>query len=297
MANSELKVFGLTPGSIVRLHDRDPAWAGSRQMRKLRGDRLKREAQRIIKRNLERMADAQELLWASDKHALLVVLQGMDASGKDGMVKHVMSGLNPQGCQVFSFKQPTNEELEHDFLWRYYKRLPPRGRIGIFNRSYYEDVLVVRVHPDLLDKQKLALKHGRALWDQRYEDINCFEQHLERNGTVILKFFLHISKKEQKRRLLERLENPKKQWKFSAADLAERDLWNDYVKAYEHALSATSSKHAPWYIIPADHKWVARSIVSQILTEKIQHLDLEFPRLTKEQREAILTAKKRLGLK
>jgi len=263
-------------------------------MRKLRGDQLKRDAQKIIMRNLERLSDAQELLWASDKYALLVVLQGMDAAGKDGMIKHVMRGLNPQGCQVFSFKQPTDEELEHDFFWRYGKRLPPRGRIGIFNRSYYEEVLVVRVHPEFLDKQKLPAKAGRAFWEERYEDINCFERHLERNHTVILKFFLHISKREQKRRLLARLENPKKQWKFSPADLAERACWNDYVKAYEDALSSTSGKHAPWYIIPADHKWVARSVVSEILTEAVQRLDLEFPKLTKEKREALLEARKLL---
>jgi len=295
MAHEQLShLFRVKPGDKVRLRDWDPAWAGTKQMRKLRGDQLKREAQKIIKRNLERMADAQELLWATDKYALLVVLQGMDASGKDGMIKHVMRGLNPQGCQVFSFKQPTDEELEHDFFWRYGKRLPPRGRIGIFNRSYYEEVLVVRVHPEFLEKQKFPSKHGPAFWEQRYEDINCFERHLERNRTVILKFFLHISKHEQKRRLLERLENPKKQWKFSPADLAERACWNDYVKAYEDALNATSGKHAPWYIIPADHKWVARSVVSEILTEAVQRLDLKFPKLTKEKRAALLEARKLL---
>ena len=295
MAHEQLShLFRVKPGDKVRLRDWDPAWTGTKQMRKLRGDQLKRDAQKIIMRNLERLSDAQELLWASDKYALLVVLQGMDAAGKDGMIKHVMRGLNPQGCQVFSFKQPTDEELEHDFFWRYGKRLPPRGRIGIFNRSYYEEVLVVRVHPEFLDKQKLPAKAGRAFWEERYEDINCFERHLERNHTVILKFFLHISKREQKRRLLARLENPKKQWKFSPADLAERACWNDYVKAYEDALSATSGKHAPWYIIPADHKWVARSVVSEILTEAVQRLDLEFPKLTKEKREALLEARKLL---
>src|SRR5437879_3914386 len=296
MAHEQLShLFRVKPGDKVRLRGWDPAWAGTKQMRKLRGDQLKREAQKIIKRNLERMADAQELLWATDKYALLVVLQGMDASGKDGVIKHVMRGLNPQGCQVFSFKQPTDEELEHDFFWRYGNRLPPRGRIGIFNRSYYEEVLVVRVHPEFLEKQKLPAKHGRVFWEQRYEDINCFERHLERNRTVILKFFLHISKHEQKRRLLERLENPKKQWKFSPADLAERACWNDYVKAYEDALNATSGKHAPWYIIQADQKWVARSVVSEILTEAVQRLDLKFPKLTKEKPAALLEAKKTLA--
>jgi len=218
----------------------------------------------------------------------------MDAAGKDGLVKHVMSGINPQGCQVFSFKRPSDEEVGHDFLWRYVKSLPPRGRIGIFNRSYYEEVLVVRVHPEWLERQKLPLKHRGLLWQHRYQEINQFERHLTRNGTVILKFFLHISKKEQKRRLLERLENPAKHWKFSEADIAERAYWPQYVEAYEDALSATSTKHAPWHIIPADHKWVARSLVSAILTHTIQGLDLEFPRLTKERRAALAKAKRQL---
>ena len=249
----------------------------------------------MIHRNLERLSDAQELLFASDRYALLIVLQGMDASGKDGLVKHVMSGLNPQGCQVYSFKRPSDEELEHDFLWRYAKSLPPRGRIGIFNRSHYEDVLVVRVHPEWLDKEKLPAKRGHSLWEHRFEDINQFERHLARNGTVILKFFLHLSKKEQRRRLLERLDDRAKHWKFSAADLAERACWRAYVEAYEDALSATSTKHAPWFIIPADHKWVARSLVSEILTRAIERLDLKFPELTKEQRIALAKAKKLLA--
>jgi PPK2 family polyphosphate:nucleotide phosphotransferase len=278
----------------VKLRDWDSAWAGTKELRHLGTDRMKQEAEETIRENLERLADAQELLWASDRYALLVILQGMDASGKDGLVKHVMSGINPQGCQVFSFKKPSDEEIEHDFLWRYTRALPPRGRIGIFNRSYYEDVLVVRVHPEWLDKEKLPSAHRRKVWPQRYEDINQFEKHLERNGTVILKFFLHVSKKEQKRRLLERLENPDKHWKFSAADLAERAHWSEYAEAYEDALSATSTRHAPWYIIPADHKWVARSLVSQILTEQIQALDLKFPELTKEQRSALAKAKRLL---
>jgi PPK2 family polyphosphate:nucleotide phosphotransferase len=203
-----------------------------------------------------------------------------------------MSGLNPQGCQVISFKQPSSEEIEHDFLWRYAKAVPARGRIGIFNRSHYEDVLVVRVHPEWLDRQKLPAKRGQSLWEHRYEDINAFEKHLARNGTIILKFFLHVSKKEQKRRLLERLENPRKHWKFSAADLAERACWPDYIEAYEDALSATSSKHAPWFIIPADQKWVARVLVSEILTQTIEGLHLTFPELTRAQQIALAKAKK-----
>jgi PPK2 family polyphosphate:nucleotide phosphotransferase len=287
--------FLVKPHTKVRLRDWDTAWADTEPLRKLKGDELKQEARETIHRNLEHLAEAQELLFASDRHALLVVLQGMDASGKDGLLKHVMSGLNPQGCQVISFKQPSNEELEHDFLWRYTNALPPRGRIGIFNRSHYEDVLVVRVHPEWLDKQKLPSKRGHSLWGQRYEDINQFEEHLARNGTVILKFFLHVSKKEQKRRLLERLDNPAKHWKFSAADLAERAFWSDYVEAYEDALSSTSTRHAPWFIVPADHKWVARLLVSEILTRTIEGLDLKFPELTKEQRIALAKAKKLLA--
>jgi len=292
MANKKLyERFHVKPHAKVRLHDWDPAWAHKKEMR---GEHPKQEALEEIRKNLERLADAQELLWASDQYGLLVVIQGMDAAGKDGLIKHVMSGLNPQGCSVDSFKQPTDEELKHDFLWRYVKKLPERGRIGIFNRSHYEDVLVVRVHPEWLEKQKLPGKPGRGFWEKRYEDINQMEKHLERNSTIILKFFLHISKKEQKRRLLDRLENPKKYWKFSAADLAERAYWPRYVEAYEDALSATSTKHAPWYIIPADHKWVARSLVSEILTDKIEDLDLEFPKPTKEQRAALIQAKKQL---
>jgi PPK2 family polyphosphate:nucleotide phosphotransferase len=280
------------PHAKVRLGDWETAWAGTKELRHLKGDQLEQEARSILQRNLQQLADAQALLWASDKYALLVVLQGMDAAGKDGLIKHVMSGVNPQGCQVFSFKQPTDEELQHNFLWRHAKCLPARGRIGIFNRSYYEDVLVVRVHPEWLAKQDL--KPGRSLWHERYEDINCFERHLARNRTVILKFFLHVSKKEQKRRLLERLENADKHWKFSASDLAERGYWDDYVDAYEEALSATSTRYAPWYIIPADHKWIARALVSEILTTAVQDLDLKFPKPTTEQLAAIRKAKRLL---
>jgi PPK2 family polyphosphate:nucleotide phosphotransferase len=284
--------FLVKPHTKVGLRKWDTVWSGAGPLGRLRADELKQEARDIIHRNLERLADAQELLWASNRYALLVVLQGMDASGKDGLVKHVMSGLNPQGCQVISFKQPSSEEIEHDFLWRYAKALPARGRIGIFNRSHYEDVLVVRVHPEWLDRQKLPAKRGQSLWEHRYEDINSFEKHLARNGTVILKFFLHVSKKEQKRRLLERLENPRKHWKFSAADLAERACWPDYIEAYEDALSATSTRHAPWFIIPADHKWVARALVSEILTRTIEGLHLTFPELTRAQQIALAKAKK-----
>ena len=280
------------PHSRVRLRDWDTAGTG-KDLRHFKGDRLKQETEEILQRNLGRLADAQDLLYGSDEYALLLVLQGMDASGKDGLIKHVMSGVNPQGCEVVSFKRPTDEDLQHSFLWRYGRHFPGRGRIGIFNRSYYEDVLVVRVHPEWLEKQ--CLKPSRSLWRRRYDDINSLERHLTENRTVIRKFFLHVSKKEQKRRLLERLENSDKHWKFSASDLAERSYWNDYVDAYEEALSATSTKHAPWYIIPADHKWVARALVSEILTAAIHDLNLKYPQPTDQQLAAIRKAKRTLA--
>jgi PPK2 family polyphosphate:nucleotide phosphotransferase len=295
MAKETFEQFRVKPRKKIRLSDFDPAWAGSKHTRKLGDDELKVEAKEEIQRNLKRLADAQELLYATNKYALLVILQGMDASGKDGTIKHVMSGLNPQGCQVFSFRQPTDEELQHDFLWRYHTRLPAHGRIGIFNRSYYEEVLVLRVHPELLEKQKITPpKRGNAFWENRYEDINAFEKHLLRSRTVIVKFFLHISKKEQRRRLLERLEDPHKYWKFSAADIAERAYWRQYTEAYEDALNATSAKRAPWYIIPADHKWVARSLVSEILVHTIRKLDLKLPQPTKEEQAELAKAKRLL---
>jgi PPK2 family polyphosphate:nucleotide phosphotransferase len=252
-------------------------------------------AKAILEKNLEELAEAQERLWADDRYAVLVVLQALDAAGKDGTIKHVMSGVNPQGCQVFSFKKPSAEELDHNFLWRYMKCLPERGRIGLFNRSYYEDVLVVRVHPELLTQQKLPPgKQGKAFWHGRYEDINAFERHLVRNGTIILKFFLNVSKQEQKRRFLERLENPEKHWKFSASDLTERGFWTQYTEAYEDALSATSTEWAPWYIVPADHKWATRAVVADILTTTIGGLDLRYPEVTEAQRQALDQARQQL---
>src|ERR1700704_1142579 len=274
------------PGKKIRLKDFDPAYTG-----KFHG---KDEAREKLATDIVRLAEYQTVLYAQDTYALLIIFQGLDAAGKDSTIKHVMSGVNPQGTQVFSFKQPSAEELDHDYLWRYHKAVPERGRIGIFNRSYYEEVLVLRVHPELLEKQKITPpKGGNAFWEGRYEDINAFERHLLRSGTAIIKFFLYISKKEQRRRLLERLEDPNKHWKFSAADIAERAYWRDYVEAYEDALNATSAKRAPWYIIPADHKWVARSMVSEILVHNIRKLDLKMPQLTKEQ-EAELAKAKRL---
>src|SRR4051794_20426509 len=240
-------------------------------MEELGKDALKERARQTLDQNLADLTGAQDLLYADDRYSVLIVLQAMDAAGKDGTIKHVMTGVNPQGCQVFSFKKPSAEDLDHNFLWRYTRCLPERGRIGIFNRSYYEDVLVTRVHPELLDAQKLPGKHrGKKFWRKRYEDINAFERHLVRNGTVILKFYLNISKEEQKRRVLERPHPREKTWKFSAAALAERSHWDRYMRAYGACLSATSTKSAPWYVVPADHKWVTRAVVADIITTTLR---------------------------
>jgi len=290
-----IDLLRVTPGKRAKLKDRDTGWAQTKELKELGKDAVKARAKEILDQNLAELTEAQQLLYADDRYAILIVLQAMDAAGKDGTIRHVMSGVNPQGCQVFSFKKPSAEELDHNFLWRYMKRLPERGRIGIFNRSYYEDVLVVRVHPSLLDGQRLPPgKRGNSFWNARYEDINTFERHLVRNGTVILKFFLNVSKKEQKQRFLDRLNRPEKNWKFSAADLAERGFWDDYQEAYEEALSATSTEWAPWYVIPADNKWVTRAVVADIVTSSITSLELAYPEPTKEQRAALDDAKKKL---
>ena len=249
----------------------------------------------LLEQNRRELAKAQELLYASNTHALLVILQGMDASGKDGLVKHVMSGVNPQGCQVTSFKQPSTMELEHNFLWRQVVALPEKGKIGIFNRSYYEEVLIVKVHKNLLENQNLpAKKYNNEFWKNRYKDIVNFEHHLVRNGTMILKFFLHISKNEQEKRLVERLNNPDKYWKFSDTDIKERDCWDDYMKAYEDTINNTSTKWAPWYIIPADYKWLMRSPVADIMTTRILSLGIKFPVLSEQKLKAIEEAKRKL---
>jgi PPK2 family polyphosphate:nucleotide phosphotransferase len=279
----------------VRLQDHDPGWAQTKELTELGKDVVRERAKVLLAQNLAELAEAQELLYADDRYAVLLVFQAMDAAGKDGTIKHVLSGINPQGCQVFSFKKPSAEELDHNFLWRYMRCLPERGRIGIFNRSYYEEVLVVKVHPELLAQQKRPPgKRDKAFWKARYEDINAFERHLVRDGTVILKFFLHISKQEQKRRFLERLERPEKHWKFSLSDLAERAYWEEYREAYEDALSATSTPWAPWYVVPADHKWVTRAVVADILTSTIRSLDLHYPEVTEEQQKVLAEARKQL---
>jgi PPK2 family polyphosphate:nucleotide phosphotransferase len=287
--------FQVRPGRRFRLKDHDPGWAGDDELRQLKSDQLKDRAREFIERNLEALGDAQERLYANDVYAVLVVLQAMDAAGKDGMNKHVMSGLNPQGCQVFAFKRPSDEDLDHNFLWRYSKSLPERGRIGIFNRSYYEETLIVRVHPEVLARQKLPPgKRGNGFWDDRFDDINCFERHLVRNGIVVLKFFLNVSKKEQKKRFLERLDTPGKQWKFSTADVEERKYWDDYQHAFEETIEHTSTRWAPWWVVPADNKWVARSIVSAVLAHAIKRLGLKRPELPASQKAMLGRARRQL---
>jgi PPK2 family polyphosphate:nucleotide phosphotransferase len=290
-----LKKLVVAPGKKVKLKDFPTGWAQNEEFKNLGKDALKERASELLEANRNTLAQAQELLWASNIYSVLIVLQGMDTSGKDGTIKHVMSGVNPQGCRVTSFKEPTPEETDHNFLWRYTRALPSRGEIGIFNRSYYEDVLVVKVHPEILDKQQLPPgKRGDKFWNSRYDDINAFERHLVKNGTLILKFFLNISKEEQKRRLMERLENKEKYWKFALSDLAERRYWDDYQETYETMFFKTSTEEAPWYIIPADYKWVARTAVADIVATNIQELDLQFPKVSKESLKNLEKARKEL---
>jgi PPK2 family polyphosphate:nucleotide phosphotransferase len=283
-----LERFHVAPGEKVRLKDFPTTYKGFDELKELRKDEIKERAARLLEESLDELTSAQELLYASDTYSLLVVFQAMDAAGKDGTIKHVMSGVNPQGCQVVSFKQPSAEDLDHNFLWRISKALPERGRIGIFNRSHYEDVLVVRVHPEYLDSGQLPPgKRGKKFWKARYEDINSFEHHLHRNGTVILKFFLHVSKEEQKKRFLARLDESEKHWKFSSSDVVERGFWDDYMEAYEEAIEATSTEWAPWYVVPADEKWATRAIVASILSSTITGLGLEFPKVSDEHRKKL----------
>jgi PPK2 family polyphosphate:nucleotide phosphotransferase len=287
--------FRIPPSSKVRLKDHDPGWAQTDDLKELGKDEVKERARVILAQNTAELAAAQELLWANDTCGVLVVLQAMDAAGKDGTIKHVMSGVNPQGCRVHSFKQPSAEELDHTFLWRYMKAVPERGQICIFNRSHYEDVLVTRVHPELLERAKLPPgKRGKGFWKRRYDDINRFERHLTRNGVIILKFFLHISREEQRRRFLARLDDPAKHWKFSPADIAERAFWGKYMKAYEDVFEATSTGWAPWYVVPADHKWVTRAVVADVLTSAIRGLGLKEPEVPPERRQALGEARAQL---
>ena len=290
------RLFQVKPGRKFSLKHHDPGWAGGGEFKELRTQELKARATEFLQKNIGELAAAQELLYASDVHSVLIVLQAMDAAGKDGTIKHVMSGVNPQGCQVFSFKKPSDEELDHNFLWRYMKALPERGRIGIFNRSYYEDVLVVRVHPEILTHQRLPPgERGVKFWNARFDDINRFERHLARNGTLILKFFLHLSKKEQKKRFMARLDEEEKHWKFSFADLKEREFWDDYQSAFADMLRNTSTRWAPWWVIPADHKFITRALVAGIATASIKQLGLKRPSVTAEQRRLLARARRQLG--
>jgi PPK2 family polyphosphate:nucleotide phosphotransferase len=256
----------------------------------------KGEATDLLQRGTEWLAEEQDMLYAQNRWSLLLVFQAMDAAGKDGTIKHVMSGVNPQGCQVFSFKQPSSEDLEHDFLWRYAKCLPERGRIGIFNRSYYEEVLVVRAHEDILKRQNLPPPLvGKRIWDERLSDIAHFEDYLSRQGTVVLKFFLYLSRKEQKKRFMERLDKPDKHWKFSASDVHERQFWGDYMHAFQEAIRATASKRAPWYVVPADNKWFTRLIVAAAIVEAMEKLDLAYPKVDSNKKKELQIARAALS--
>jgi PPK2 family polyphosphate:nucleotide phosphotransferase len=257
----------------------------------------KQDYNKLLRRHVAQLSEKQELLYASDRYALLLIFQAMDAAGKDGAIAHVMSGVNPQGCQVFSFKHPSATELQHDFLWRTTRDLPERGRIGIFNRSYYEEVLIVRVHPEIFRGEGLpdALKDEKKVWHNRHRSINNLERHLHANGTRVVKFFLHLSKEEQRKRFLDRIDQPEKNWKFSMADIEERKYWNQYMRAYEHCLGATSTHEAPWYIVPADDKKNARLIVSQIILSTLDDLKMTYPQVSEERRHELALIRRRLA--
>jgi PPK2 family polyphosphate:nucleotide phosphotransferase len=279
--------FCITDGDKFRLKDMDP------------GDTLnfgsedKPRAKEALAIGIEALAGMQDILYAQDKWGMLLIFQAMDAAGKDGAIKHVLSGVNPQGCDVHSFKSPSSDDLDHDYLWRCMKVLPNRGHIGIFNRSYYEETLVVRVHPELLKKQKIPHELiGKDVWKERFQDIRCFERYLTRNGIVVRKFFLNVSKKEQKKRFLERIENPDKNWKFSSSDAKERGHWKDYMEAYEDTIRHTATKEAPWYVIPADNKWFTRVVVAAAIIEALDSLGLEYPKVGKEKLKELAEAKK-----
>jgi PPK2 family polyphosphate:nucleotide phosphotransferase len=274
------------PGKKIDLKDYDPADTGKFEN--------KESAQVKLAAGIQQLAEYQNILYAQNKFSVLIIFQAMDAAGKDSTIKHVMSGINPQGCQVYSFKSPSSEELDHDYLWRIHKAMPERGRIGIFNRSYYEEALIVRVHPELLAAQKLPAIDLQQIWPQRFQEINDFERYLTNNGTVIIKFFLHVSKQEQKQRFLERINEPEKHWKFSAQDVEERAYWDDYQAAYTDIFNHTSTAVAPWYIIPADRKWFTRLTVADIICARLAQMDLAYPQIGEEQRAQLAVAKKML---
>jgi PPK2 family polyphosphate:nucleotide phosphotransferase len=284
-AHNLSKPFRIEERKKFRLKDYDPGDTGG-----LKVD--KNEAEKMLQKGVQHMAELQDKLYAQDRWALLLIFQAMDAAGKDGAIRHVMSGVNPQGCQVYSFKAPSTEELDHDYLWRTSRCLPERGRIGIFNRSYYEEVLVLRVHPELLKAERIPEPLiGKDVWKERYQDIHGFERYLSRNGVVVRKFFLNVSKKEQKRRFLARLEEPEKNWKFSAADIRERGCWDDYMKAYEEMIQNTASEQAPWYVVPADNKWFTRLAVAAAIVETLDGLDLSYPKVDAEKRKQLQAAR------
>jgi PPK2 family polyphosphate:nucleotide phosphotransferase len=282
-----IKSYCVEHGKDFRLKDVDPA--------DTQGLDLKEQAKDFLEKGVARLSDLQQTLYAQDQWAVLVILQGMDGAGKDSIIRHVMSGVNPQGCEVYSFKQPSQEDLNHDFLWRASKLLPQRGRIGIFNRSYYEEVLVVRVHSEVLRKEQLPHSAGKKkIWKERFEDINSFETYLNRNGVLVRKFFLHLSKEEQRNRFLSRLDEPDKNWKFSEADVRERERWGDYMQAYEDMIRHTATPHAPWFVVPADHKWFTRMVVSAVIIDILESLHLSFPRVDEAKRKELDAARELL---
>jgi PPK2 family polyphosphate:nucleotide phosphotransferase len=282
--------FRITKGKDFRLKDVDPD-----DTLDFTKEADKERSKEALALGIGALAELQDKLYAQDKWAVLLIFQAMDAAGKDGAIKHVMSGVNPQGCEVYSFKSPSSEDLDHDYLWRCMKCLPNRGHIGIFNRSYYEEVLVVRVHPEFLAKAKLPPKLiGKDIWNERYEDISNFEQYLGRNGIIVRKFFLHVSKKEQKQRFLDRIDDPQKNWKFSSNDAAERDYWDDYMTAYEEMIQETASKHAPWYVVPANNKWFTRLVVAGAVIDALASLDLAYPEVDQSKLKELAAAKKKL---
>ena len=283
-ARELVKPYRVTNGRNFSLKDIAP--------NETRGLKSKEQAQDGLRRGVNLLCELQEKLYAQDRWSVLLVFQAMDAAGKDGTIEHVMSGVNPQGCQVFSFKQPSALELDHDYLWRTTRCLPERGRIGIFNRSYYEEVLVVRVHPEYLEAQRLPPTNGNgSLWKQRFEEIRNFERYLHQNGTIVLKFFLHLSKGEQRRRFLARLDEPEKNWKFSVNDAKERSLWGKYQHAYEDMIRNTATKHAPWYVVPADHKWFTRVVVAAAIASALDDLDLKFPTVSAAKKKELAKAR------
>jgi PPK2 family polyphosphate:nucleotide phosphotransferase len=290
-AGSELaRPFRISKGKNFRLKDVDPD-----DTLDFTKEADKPRAKEALAIGVTALAELQDKLYAQDKWAVLLIFQAMDAAGKDGAIEHVMSGVNPQGCQVYSFKAPSSDDLDHDYLWRCMKCLPNRGHIGIFNRSYYEEVLVVRIHPEFLAKQKLPpTLVGKGIWDERFEDIRNFEQYLARNGVVVRKFFLHVSKKEQKRRFLDRIDDPLKNWKFSSNDANERDFWDDYMEAYEQMIQETATKEAPWYVVPADNKWFTRVVVAGAVIETLDSLDLAYPKVDEGKLKELAAAKKKL---